>query len=702
MEELAKMLNWRFDVSTFKLLGRELITDRITAVFELVKNCYDANAEQVTIEFHHVGKLSAESKIIIKDDGIGMSFEDITNKWMVIGTSSKRQQTVSASPYNRTFIGEKGIGRFAVEKLGAKLLMRTKKEGQNFWNVLEIDWDFYEKLTQLNLFEIQDFTKIENTFRTEKAETSEKGTELIISDARDIWTKLDLDRLYKELSKLISPFNIPEYPFIITIKSNEYQEYLETQVQSISVEEFVTIQFSLDYDIDRGKQEIVVHEKGELIKKENDIDKFGPVKFTLYYFDESAKKLFKRRYPKGTRFYDFIDGIKIYRDGIITTPFAEYQGDQDKKRDILGIDKRRYSGFWSKMSSRELIGILEITKIYNPKIIDSTNRQDFVDNEEYRSLKNFIIHELIELESYRNKLKKEKIEKTLSNLEIARKTFEVFTKAIEEARKNTSELSPILDPIAEQANELRTAISEGIKEQKQAEKEKEQRENLFHSLMSIQEYAHEMADIIRNSLGAIKRRAQYFVNYFLSPSKERQYAEQMYNELNKLSKAVDFMQSYTKSNLKKEWINLKELIENLFNEIYSEILEEEHIKTIIEIDNSLTLNHNRKFLEDIFLCLITNSIKALKERSEKIIKCSSLINEKEFIIYFSDNGKGIEKDIHDKIFAIFFTTTAEEGGAGIGLYTVKKRIEALQGSIEVAESEFQHGATFKITIPFKK
>ena len=49
-----KKLKWRFDISTFRLIGRELITDRITALFELVKNCYDANATRVDVVFENV------------------------------------------------------------------------------------------------------------------------------------------------------------------------------------------------------------------------------------------------------------------------------------------------------------------------------------------------------------------------------------------------------------------------------------------------------------------------------------------------------------------------------------------------------------------------------------------------------------------------------------------------------------------------
>lgn len=105
--EQANSLRFKFDVSAYRLLGRELITDRITALFELVKNCYDANAEVVTIDFININPLTKDSKIVIRDNGIGMTFEDIRDKWMVIGTSSKRRNSKSPAPYNRKVAGKK-------------------------------------------------------------------------------------------------------------------------------------------------------------------------------------------------------------------------------------------------------------------------------------------------------------------------------------------------------------------------------------------------------------------------------------------------------------------------------------------------------------------------------------------------------------------------------------------------------------------
>jgi len=124
---------------------------------------------------------------------------------------------------------------------------------------------------------------------------------------------------------------------------------------------------------------------------------------------------------------------------------------------------------------------------------------------------------------------------------------------------------------------------------------------------------------------------------------------------------------------------------------------------MVEIQNYFTLNANRKFFEDIFQNLISNSIKALKDENEKKIKCLGYIKDDTFVIYFSDNGIGIPEEERERIFEIYYTNTADQGGAGIGLYIVKTRVESLNGKIEVVESEFgSKGATFKIEFPLKK
>ena len=178
-------LRWRFDVSTFRLIGRDLITDRVTALFELIKNCYDANATEVSVTFENVGKINEESVITIKDNGIGMSFDDIRDKWMVIGTSSKRRNPLSPSPFLRRCVGEKGIGRFAVDKLGDQLNIITKQAGTKTWLNIYIDWREYFNQLNDKSADIRLFTEIDNTYNFVPAkDVQTSGTTLKVTQAR--------------------------------------------------------------------------------------------------------------------------------------------------------------------------------------------------------------------------------------------------------------------------------------------------------------------------------------------------------------------------------------------------------------------------------------------------------------------------------------------------------------------------------------
>ncbi|KAA9325169.1 sensor histidine kinase [Adhaeribacter soli] len=704
-------LKFRFDVSTFRLLGRELITDRITALFELVKNSYDANADNVSVEFYNVNKVSLNSKIIIRDDGLGMSYTDIKNKWMVIGTNSKRSSRLSPAPYFRKVVGQKGVGRFAVDKLGSTMTLTTKRADSPQITTLETDWKEYEKLSkQLDLFDPSNeelsanrkfFTDIENRYWVEKRNDDSHGTTIEITSIRDPWTELDIERAYKELAKLVSPINKLNHPFSIRIKSNEYENFKDLEVLSKAINH-ATEEITVKFDSENKLQESLKYEKGELKLITTPYKKMGPVYLKLYYFDKKAKDIYKKEYQGGN-----IDGLKIYRDGVITTPFAEYEAQDIKKRDILGIDKRRYSGFFDKVSSSDLLGFIEISETNNPSIIDSTNRQDFVDNEEYRELKSFIIEQLDELEKYLKGEKDREKRQTESNLKDARDKLKVFTSIVRDLRNTSpSDLHGQFDALEQQSIQIKAYVERGIKQYIDIDKKLTRQENLFLSLMSLQDYALEIAHVVRTSLGKIAGIASYLYRRLPETDLNEEFrgaAKQVYDEMQSLDSVVSFLLSYAKSNTDFKEFDMKVLIEKAFD-MHKHIFEKENIKSIVEINSSLLITHNEKFVEDIIENLISNSVKAVKNNDgEKIIKCTGLVEENQFIIYFSDNGYGIKEEDKNRIFNIYHTSTAEQGGAGIGLYVVKTRIESMKGSVEVIENEFKPtGATFKIELPFNK
>ena len=171
--------------------------------------------------------------------------------------------------------------------------------------------------------------------------------------------------------------------------------------------------------------------------------------------------------------------------------------------------------------------------------------------------------------------------------------------------------------------------------------------------------------------------------------------------MNTLSKAMEFMLSYAHDDSEFEEFNIKKITTELFEENYAELFEQSHIKAELVCPDDLVINYNIKAFQDMMGNLISNSQKAMRNNSgNKLIKCTITCENNQLTILFSDNGEGISAEHADRIFDVFYTTTADLGGAGLGLYIIRKRLESIQGTIETTTPEFlPKGATFKITIP---
>ncbi|MDD6000713.1 MAG: sensor histidine kinase [Bacteroidales bacterium] len=707
--ENNKILHFKFDVSTYRLLGRELITDRITALFELVKNCYDANSENVNLTFENVNKLSPLSKIIIQDDGLGMTFEDIRDKWMVIGTSSKRRSRTSPAPYNRIVAGKKGVGRFAVDKLGGKLVMKTKRKDSSVWHCLETDWSKYaeeeDRQLKINFDEVADnqklFTDIDNKYWTEPAELGIQGTKLEISSLNDNWLETDVLRAYRELSKIVRPISNVKYPFNIQFHVPEYQALDNKTVESIVLTK-ATLSYALKYRFDKDTntyyQEYLEENQGDLLVKEKKAEVFGPIGFSIYYYDQESKKGFSK---------DDRDGIKVYRDGIIATPFAEYKADRNEQKDLFGIDKRRWSGFFEKLSTRDIIGWVDITDELNPEIKDSTNRQDFVDNKEWSSLKEFVIKQIHQIELYlkhkkdnRKKENAERLKKADSDIdEIKQKINRIKSQSL----FGSSEMETELNEITSRLGEIKQNVLESSKDYEQMEEDRRQQENIMFSLVSLQAYAGQISHILRISIGIIKRSAEFVTKWVPSGEKNEKsvtHSKRIFDEMNNLSKAMNFMLSYAEDDSTFEFFKINDAVSELFEDRYKYLFEDENIKTEYIVEDDFDLSYNKKAFQDMFGNLIDNSVKALRNIQDKRIRCTAYRENNKLIILFSDNGCGVPPENRDRIFDVFYTTTADLGGAGLGLYIVKTRLNSIKGTISLERSEFEPaGATFKIVIP---
>jgi HSP90 family molecular chaperone len=136
-----------FDISAavVKQLGEELVSDELTALIELVKNAYDADASyaNIVVDTNNVlqdeslyftdknGYTTTKGYIIIEDDGIGMGHDEIEKGWLTISFSHKRRMRAEGQltpKKKRAPLGDKGVGRLSTQRLGSRLEMLTHKE----------------------------------------------------------------------------------------------------------------------------------------------------------------------------------------------------------------------------------------------------------------------------------------------------------------------------------------------------------------------------------------------------------------------------------------------------------------------------------------------------------------------------------------------------------------------------------------------
>ena len=187
------------------LLGDQLIRDARLAVFELVKNSYDADASRVTVLLERVA--SPESgRIVVSDDGEGMDYTTVTNVWLEPGTDYRtlqREHGVRTARHHRLPLGEKGVGRFAAHKLGRRIRLTTRSAGQTEVTV-DIDWDELATNEYLDQVSVKVLQR-----KPERFTGRATGTEIEVRSLREPWTRSSVRNLYRSVASISSEIGTP-------------------------------------------------------------------------------------------------------------------------------------------------------------------------------------------------------------------------------------------------------------------------------------------------------------------------------------------------------------------------------------------------------------------------------------------------------------------------------------------------------------
>lgn len=383
------------------IIGRDLVTNEFVAIFELVKNSFDAGATSVDIEFD-----PDESTITIVDDGHGMTVDDIRDKWLFVAYSEKAQ----AAPDNYRdkikpagqFAGSKGIGRFACDTLGKSLELYSRAAGSKEITRLEVDWTRFEQDSSEEFqtidVAITNAASFPDVFIAKPPK--DNGTVLVIRDTRQAWGVDSIGRLRRDLAKLIDPFGTTSHVSVSTWLydgSNEMIDDVDGPVGNNIADLLRDKTSRIDVTIEDGSIESTLFDRGRKIYSVREPSPYEELEGSvvhgeIYFLNRSAKHTFTTR--MGVRSVEF-GSVFLFLNGFRISPIGE------ENDDTLGLNRRKQQGQARYLGTRDILGRVDV--VAHPKMFREVSSRDagLVEDARSRALYEAILrHMIVRLERY--------------------------------------------------------------------------------------------------------------------------------------------------------------------------------------------------------------------------------------------------------------------------------------------------------------
>lgn len=698
---MEKQISFKSRARLMPQIGDQLIKNESIALLELVKNAYDADAPHVWVEMWDVDKPKI-GRIIVKDDGDGMDLSIIENSWMEIGTDNKKNlletyiSNNKKSALGRLPMGEKGIGRFGVHKLGSKITMISRMQGKKEV-VVKIDWTVFEQFDYLEQVPITVFEREPEFFSGEK-----KGTYIEITDLKNVWTRGKLRDVYRSVTSLHSPFeSIQSFNVAFDTNHTEWLDGLLTIDEikndalffadvTIEGDEITRLNYEFrpwkvlnkleEKQISRSNIQMCREERVANKKELRSIDlsrfEIGKIRMKLMIFDlDNTILSYGVSDKKGLKEYlKNNGGIAVYRDNIRIYEYG------DSGNDWLQLESKRINSPGATLSSKITIGAIYLDRQESSGLIEKTNREGFVENEAFEEFRYAIINAIEKIQTLRN------IDKDL-----LKKYYGPSGKA---------------EPVLSSIEDLKIVVDKNIDDV--------ELRNLIHkSLRNIEQDYKNITDVyIRSasaglSLSVVIHEIEKIIAELKFAIRDEHSTEHVRNLVSDLSKVTDGYASVIKSK-KQSLVNISELIDDsLFNVKY-------RLKVHgVNVDTA----YQEKKVKDNIKCasnLVIGTIMNLVDNSIYWLTYSHIENKKMFFdvsfdyegfitIIVADNGYGFTLPT-DQIIKPFVTDRV--GGMGLGLHLADEIMKSSGGRLMFPEQgdvylpdEFKKGAVIGLSFP---
>lgn len=730
------------------MLGEQLIKNERIALIELIKNAYDADADWVKISFIDFEEdfgFTSKSKIVIEDNGHGMGANVIEKHWLNPATPEKkrRKQKKRTTPKGRVIQGDKGIGRFAILKLGRKIQIVSRAEGANEEHVVDFDFSRYDDdfLTENKKEKVLFLDDLSVSLRTRKPTVIKKhkislgtrslsrdtkGTRIEISDLKGSWSVKKVEDVYRDVTRLESIFiekvdekakrakgHKKKGKFDVWIyKGNKHQKFREKYLEKLNTllkdRAVIRVENGI-YDQDKGLFKFKLNGSPKVLKlRDSGIaalkvfrDRFGnggkvldkrdtecgPFHFGFYVFDFSPQTPPKHQLDKEDKEIIRDHRIYLYRDGIRVYPYGEPDDDW------LRIDAYRgtiAAGHF--LSNDQVVGYVNITQQDNPDLKDKTSREGLIDEgnatEDFIALLQAILAYLRQkpYARYRKDLEKKKSQ-DIFRTEQVQQRFKELKKEVKGNRK-------AVDLVTKAEKEYRT-------EREYLVRRAETTEELAGVGLSVESASHDIMAVMGKAMNSID-------NIIKDTLHEGDLdTDELQKELQTLRGMLSFVESHLKdiqlmfksSKQRRRLIKVKEVLE-MIERIYKRPLKNNSIKLDIrESGSPLVAKTTDAVLLQLFINLFDNAVFWLQQVSKKSKKIEITLDGNKGQLIFSDNGPGVSEDDEPYIFEPFYSGKGEEG-RGLGLYIARQLLERNDYSIDLAELKADRiltGANFVVS-----
>ncbi len=754
-------MGFKFAARTILELGKELISSDEVALYELIKNAVDAQSSRIEIVVNVqlrysdyrdavarkteeresrtkvirfirskliapesadsialLDELSGSSQaeflenlhtlyenlnyIEVRDTGHGMSFDDLQEVFLRIGTSSRQKENLLGAKN----LGDKGIGRLSAMRLGDCLQVKTAKREDLHWNLLDIDWRLFSNGDDVDA----DAINIEPEIGEEKAEAEQHGTTIRISALRGDW---DLPRFTDILQGRIARMVDPFVPGLANRLIRARHNGLRVQIPSIPRQllqaahsvchvkfrmdgEIPTLEGQIDYKHRQRERKIYAqgpevyslaqkaikrrakrgHAAFELVPvRPSALKALGDFSCDIYWYNRrvvtAIEELTNKPVETRREISNWSGGLMLYRYGYRILPYG------DPNDDWLALDEIAFEVSGFKLNRQQVIGRVLLETPHNA-LREQTNREGLIGSDTFNALQKillWIVHtemrDLINEADEIELMERRAVEQDTKTVSNAQKRVDAALERLreqigDEASDEIRDLSRRVAKLSAESQNLLRRIDAVIEE---ADKEREK----FVYLAGI----GLMTEFIFHEL---ERAVSYTMDVIARGRLKQTTIESLRDQLKTLHKRIAAFDELTgEKRQTKSSFDLAELVDNILENHAREFERHQISIRFKRPSRPLVIRAVRGMVIQILENLIVNASYWLKQQKRFELKfkpsLTIAIDSDDKGLTVEDNGPGVIEDRRERIFQPFITTKPTGQGRGLGLYIARELAE---------------------------